>query len=158
MTDSRRLPLSAKVFLVCGLWLVALGLYFALLRPALLLERFRFNHQRNWVRQGRSKRDLEVPDHVLAKRASVWAGFARSGAGHARRAERGCRALWREPGLCLPGAGAARQAWPGKPGRAMQPQAAAIGRAGVGAARAGGCSAHADAARVVPMVAASARH
>lgn len=38
MTDSRRLPLSAKVFLVCGLWLVALGLYFALLRPALLLE------------------------------------------------------------------------------------------------------------------------
>jgi hypothetical protein len=36
MTDSRRLPLSDKVFLVCGLYLVALGLYFALLRPALL--------------------------------------------------------------------------------------------------------------------------
>ena len=35
---TRRLPLSAKVFLVCGLWLVALGLYFALLRPALLPE------------------------------------------------------------------------------------------------------------------------
>ena len=34
----RRLPLSSKVFLVFGLWLVALGLYFALLRPALLLE------------------------------------------------------------------------------------------------------------------------
>ena len=34
----RRLPLSAKVFLVCGLWLVALGLYFILLRPALLPE------------------------------------------------------------------------------------------------------------------------
>ena len=34
----RRLPLSSKVFLVCGLWLVALGLYFALLRPALLPE------------------------------------------------------------------------------------------------------------------------
>jgi hypothetical protein len=32
------LPLSGKVFLVCGLWLVALGLYFALLRPALLQE------------------------------------------------------------------------------------------------------------------------
>lgn len=35
---TRHLPLSAKVFLVCGLWLVALGLYFALLRPALLPE------------------------------------------------------------------------------------------------------------------------
>ena len=38
MTLTRRLPLSAKVFLVWGLWLVALGLYFALLRPALLRE------------------------------------------------------------------------------------------------------------------------
>ena len=38
MTDSRRLPLSAKVFLVCGLYLVVLGLYFILLRPALLPE------------------------------------------------------------------------------------------------------------------------
>ena len=38
MTDFRRLPLSAKVFLVCGSYLVALGLYFALLRPALLPE------------------------------------------------------------------------------------------------------------------------
>ena len=34
----RRLPLSSKVFLVCGFYLVALGLYFALLRPALLPE------------------------------------------------------------------------------------------------------------------------
>ena len=38
MTVPRRLPLSAKVFLVCGLWLVALGLYFVFLRPALLPE------------------------------------------------------------------------------------------------------------------------
>ena len=38
MTDSRRLPLSAKAFLACGLWLVALGLYFIFLRPALLPE------------------------------------------------------------------------------------------------------------------------
>ena len=38
MTDSQRLPLSAKVFLVCGFYLVALGLYFALLRLSLLLE------------------------------------------------------------------------------------------------------------------------
>jgi len=38
VTVSQRLPLSAKVFLVCGLWLVALGLYFILLRPALLPE------------------------------------------------------------------------------------------------------------------------
>lgn len=38
MTVSWRLPLSGKVFLVCGLWLIALGLYFALLRPALLPE------------------------------------------------------------------------------------------------------------------------
>ncbi len=29
---------SGKVFLVCGLWLIALGLYFLFLRPALLPE------------------------------------------------------------------------------------------------------------------------
>ena len=33
-----RLQLSGKVFVVCGLWLVVLGLYFLLLRPALLPE------------------------------------------------------------------------------------------------------------------------
>ena len=38
MTNSRRLPLSAKAFLVCGLWLIALGFYFIFLRPALLPE------------------------------------------------------------------------------------------------------------------------
>ena len=38
MTLTRRLPPSAKVFLVWDLWLVALDLYFALLRPALLIE------------------------------------------------------------------------------------------------------------------------
>jgi hypothetical protein len=32
------LPLSGKVFVLCGLWLVALGAYFLLLRPALLPE------------------------------------------------------------------------------------------------------------------------
>ena len=32
------LPTSGKVFPVCGLWLVALGVYFMLLRPALLPE------------------------------------------------------------------------------------------------------------------------
>ena len=32
------LPASAKVFVVCGLWLVVLGIYFLLLRPALLPE------------------------------------------------------------------------------------------------------------------------
>lgn len=42
MTDSRRLPLSAKVFLVCGFYLVALGLYFIFLRPALLPEDSRY--------------------------------------------------------------------------------------------------------------------
>jgi hypothetical protein len=36
-TDSR-LPLSGKLFIVCGLWLVALGAYFLFLRPALLPE------------------------------------------------------------------------------------------------------------------------
>ena len=40
MTVSR--GLSGKVFLVCGLWLVALGLYFVLLRPALLPEDSRY--------------------------------------------------------------------------------------------------------------------
>ena len=38
MKDFRRLRLSSTVFLSCGLWLVALGLCFILLRPALLLE------------------------------------------------------------------------------------------------------------------------
>ena len=32
------MQLSGKVFLVCGLWLIALGLYFLFLRPALLPE------------------------------------------------------------------------------------------------------------------------
>ena len=36
------MPLSAKVFLVCGFYLVALGLYFVLLRPALLPEDTRY--------------------------------------------------------------------------------------------------------------------
>ncbi len=44
LTDSRerhtpsRLQWSAKVFVVCGLWLVGLGSYFLFLRPALLPE------------------------------------------------------------------------------------------------------------------------
>jgi hypothetical protein len=33
-----RLPLSGKVFVACGFWLVALGVYFLFLRPALLPE------------------------------------------------------------------------------------------------------------------------
>ena len=33
-----RLQLSGKIFVLCGLWLVALGTYFLLLRPALLPE------------------------------------------------------------------------------------------------------------------------
>ena len=33
-----RLPPSGWVFVVCGLWLVALGMYFLFLRPALLPE------------------------------------------------------------------------------------------------------------------------
>jgi hypothetical protein len=38
LTVSLRLHLSGKVFVVCGLWLVALGLYFVFLRPPLLPE------------------------------------------------------------------------------------------------------------------------
>ena len=37
-----RLQLSGKVFAICGIWLVALGVYFLLLRPALLPEDPRF--------------------------------------------------------------------------------------------------------------------
>jgi hypothetical protein len=37
-STNSRLPLSGKVFIVCGLWLVALGAYFLFLRPALLPE------------------------------------------------------------------------------------------------------------------------
>ena len=33
-----RLQLSAKIFILCGIWLVALGAYFLFLRPALLPE------------------------------------------------------------------------------------------------------------------------
>lgn len=37
-----RLQLSGKLFAACGLWLVALGVYFLFLRPALLPEDPRF--------------------------------------------------------------------------------------------------------------------
>lgn len=37
-----KLKPSAKLFLACGIWLVVLGLYFILLRPALLPEDPRF--------------------------------------------------------------------------------------------------------------------
>ena len=40
-TTSRWQP-SGKVFVVCGLWLVALGAYFLFLRPALLPEDLRY--------------------------------------------------------------------------------------------------------------------
>jgi hypothetical protein len=41
-TTTSRLQPSGKVFVVCGLWLVALGLYFLFLRPALLPEDARY--------------------------------------------------------------------------------------------------------------------
>lgn len=41
-TPNLRMQLSGKVFTACGLWLVALGVYFLLLRPALLPEDPRF--------------------------------------------------------------------------------------------------------------------
>ena len=41
-TPGLRLQLSGKVFAACGLWLAALGIYFLLLRPALLPEDPRF--------------------------------------------------------------------------------------------------------------------
>ena len=41
-TPSLRMQLSGKVFAACGLWLAALGVYFLLLRPALLPEDPRF--------------------------------------------------------------------------------------------------------------------
>ena len=37
-----RLPPSAKVFAICGIWLIALGLYFLFMRSALLPEDFRY--------------------------------------------------------------------------------------------------------------------
>jgi hypothetical protein len=37
-TPTSRLQPSGKLFVVCGLWLVALGMYFLFLRPALLPE------------------------------------------------------------------------------------------------------------------------
>lgn len=41
-TPGLRMQLSGKVFAACGLWLVALGVYFLILRPALLPEDPRF--------------------------------------------------------------------------------------------------------------------
>ena len=38
MIAPSRFQLSAKVFVACGLWLVVLGMYFLVLRPALLPE------------------------------------------------------------------------------------------------------------------------
>ena len=37
-TTALRLTLSSKVFVACGIWLIALGIYFIFLRPALLPE------------------------------------------------------------------------------------------------------------------------
>ena len=37
-TSTSGLPWSGKVFVICGLWLVVLGIYFLFLRPALLPE------------------------------------------------------------------------------------------------------------------------
>ncbi len=37
-----RLQPSVKVFVACGLWLVGLGAYFLLMRPALLPEDLRY--------------------------------------------------------------------------------------------------------------------
>ena len=37
-----KVQLSAKIFVACGIWLMGLGLYFVLLRPALLPEDPRF--------------------------------------------------------------------------------------------------------------------
>ena len=41
-TTTSRLQWSGKVFVICGLWLVALGIYFLLLRHALLPEDLRY--------------------------------------------------------------------------------------------------------------------
>ena len=41
-TERTRPPAFAIVFLVCGVWLIGLGLYFAFLRPALLPEDLRY--------------------------------------------------------------------------------------------------------------------
>ena len=38
----RRVPAFELIFIVCGIWLVGLGLYFAVLRPALLPEDLRY--------------------------------------------------------------------------------------------------------------------
>ena len=38
MWTARRLPISAWIFVACGIWLIGLGVYFAVLRPPLLPE------------------------------------------------------------------------------------------------------------------------
>jgi hypothetical protein len=41
-TENSRRPAFAVIFLVCGVWLIGLGLYFVFLRPALLPEDLRY--------------------------------------------------------------------------------------------------------------------
>jgi hypothetical protein len=41
-TQYSRTPAFARIFLVCGVWLIGLGLYFVFLRPALLPEDLRY--------------------------------------------------------------------------------------------------------------------
>src|SRR5215203_359112 len=53
-----RLPSARLIFLACGTWLVALGFYFAALRPAMLPEDLRFI--------GASTSDLDQVDPGLA--------------------------------------------------------------------------------------------
>ena len=42
MDPEKRLPISAYIFVTCGLWLVGLGAFFAVLRPPLLAEDVRY--------------------------------------------------------------------------------------------------------------------
>ena len=66
------MPLSAWVLLSCGLWLVVLGLYFMLVRPALLPEDVRF------VGQPLARIQAAIPEleHWLKLVFIVLGGFA----------------------------------------------------------------------------------
>lgn len=88
---------------------------------------------------------------MLAKMSGVCASLARAGVGGHGDTERGRRALWRQPRLCLAAALALLSAWANRRGGAGQSCTAALGRATRDAAGACCLGARADAGAAVPV-------
>ena len=75
-TPEPRPSISLVIFIGCGIWLIGLGLYFILLRPALLLEDLRFMG----TSQGEIQSSIPGLERWLRRVFTVMGGFM-TGAG-----------------------------------------------------------------------------